>query len=337
MSAAGLARMLGVSPAAVSYALHGRSGVSEDLRARILDAAKKHGVKVPGNGEAETRNAVIGLVLADVSNPFYSEMAVSVTDAARARGLEVFLSHSKDEPEAVSAAVDAMIRLGVQGVLLTAVQAGDGDICRKLRAARIPFVQVSRRMEKVEADFVGLDELLAGAAVVEHLLDHGYTRVAIVAGPGTSTASRARAQGFRAALQMRGIDLPREWNITGGLNETDGARAARYLLDRSVLPEAIVCGTDAIALGVISVLATRGLSVPDDIAITGFDGLTTARTNLVDLTTVVQPRALMATKALAMIADRGSGYSGPPRTAICPHHLYVGKSCGCSPRLENPR
>ncbi|PFG39054.1 LacI family transcriptional regulator [Georgenia soli] len=334
VSAAGLARLLGVSSAAVSYALNGRRGVSDELRRRILDAAVEHGMDIPAAALRPATQPVLGLVLADVGNPYYSEMAISVTDAARERGFEVFLSNSSDAPESVAAAVDAMIHHGVDGVLITALQAGNADVCRPLRAARIPFVQISRRMLSAEADFVGIDDLAAGAEVMDHVLDHGYTKVAVVGGPVSSSASAHRADGFRRALRVRGVDLPRAWNITGGLNEVDGARAARHLLDQPELPEVIVCGTDAIALGVIAVLAGRGLQVPDDIAVTGFDGLTTARTSLVDITTVVQPRPRMAAEAVRLLHERQRTPNAPAQSIVLPHGLYIGKSCGCATRTE---
>jgi len=335
VSAAGLARKLGVSPAAVSYALNGRRGVSDELRRRILDAAAEHGMDVPAQAHHDpAARPVLGLILADVRNPYYSEMAISVTDAARERGFEVFLSHSSDSPESVGASVEAMIHHRVDGVLLTAVEAGNAEICRPLRAARIPFAQISRRMRLVDADFVGIDDEAAGAEVMGHVLDHGYSKVAVVGGPGTSSASAHRADGFRRALRERGLDLPREWNITGGLNEVDGARAGRHLLDQVELPEVVVCGTDAIALGVISVLATRGLRVPDDVAVTGFDGLTTARTSLVDITTIVQPRPRMAAEAVRLLEERHRKPNAPAQTVVLPHDLYIGKSCGCATGTE---
>lgn len=337
MSGAQLARLLGVSPAAVSYALHGRPGVSEELRRRILEAAETHGVLRAVRQPERTGDDVLGLVLADMMNPFYSELAISVTDAARDRGYEVYLSQSHDEQEAVLAAVESMVRHRVDGVLLTALQSGNAELCRALRAARIPFVQISRRMEHVEADFVGIDDRAAGSLIMSHVLEHGYRRVAFVAGPPSSTASRTRAEAALATMREYGVPPRREWFLKGGLNETDGARAARYLLSRPTMPEAIVCGTDAIALGVISVLATRGLSVPEDVAVTGFDGLTSARTHLLDLTTIVQPRARMASEAIDMVINRRKRLNAPTRSVLCPHHLYIGRSCGCSPRTEKTK
>ncbi|MGC3956145.1 MAG: LacI family DNA-binding transcriptional regulator [Propionicimonas sp.] len=333
VSAAALARLLGVSPAAVSYALHGRPGVSDELRRRILTAATEYGVPVPEDGSA-LDSAVLGLILADVLNPFYSELAISVTDAARGQGYEVFLSNSRDEERSVAAAVEAMIQHEVDGVLITAIQSGDAGVFRPLRAARIPFVQISRRSIHADADFVGIDDRAAGREIMEHVVGDGHRRIAIVAGPVSSTASKARADGFRSTLQAHGLPLERHWNLTGGLNEADGARAAHYLLDQRALPQAIVCGTDAIALGVIGVLATKGLMVPEDVAVTGFDGLTTARTHLVDLTTIVQPRTHMAAEAIALVTERRHHAQLAPRAITCPHHLYIGRSCGCRPRKE---
>ena len=333
MSAAALARLLGVSPAAVSYALHGRAGVSDSLRNRILQAATEHGMAVPDDAQA-AHSGVLGLILSDVLNPFYSELAISVTDAAREQGHEVFLSNSRDDGRSVAAAVDAMIRHEVDGVLITAIQSDDAGVFRPLRAARIPFVQISRHSMHADADFVGIDDLAAGRDVMEHVISHGYRRIAIVAGPTTSTASRTRAEGFRSALRAHGLPIERRWNLTGGLNETDGARAARYLLDQRTLPQAIVCGTDALALGLITILAAKGLMVPEDVAVTGFDGLTTARTHLVDLTTIVQPRSHMAAEAIALVTERRAHPQLAPRAITCPHHLYIGRSCGCRPRKE---
>lgn len=330
MTAAQLARLLGVSPAAVSYALHGRPGVSAETRQRILAAAEMHNVPIHAPAAAHSDGGVLGVVLADVSNPFYSEFAISVTDAAREREFEVFLSSTRDELDAVTASVESMIDHQVDGVLLTALQSGDAEICRLLRAARIPLVQISRRMTYADADFVGIDDRAAGEQIALHVLDHGYRDIAVVAGPPSSSASLERAEGIRGALTRGGVALRRAWNITGGLNEADGARAARHLLDLGKLPEAIICGTDAIALGLISVLGIRGVSVPDDIAVTGFDGLTTARTHMLDLTTIVQPRRQMAAVAVDMVAARRSHLSAPSQTVLCPHHLYIGKSCGCS-------
>jgi len=327
-SAAELARVLGVSAASVSYALNGRPGVSADLRKKILESAAAHGIPVAAAACSDVQ-PVVGLVLADVSNPFYSEIAVTVTDAAREHGFEVFVSHTFDQQDAVAGAVSALIRHGVDGVLLTAIHEGTAELFGALRAARIPCVQISRHMRHAKADFVGIDDAVASAELMGHVLDHGYTKVALVTGPQSSSASQSRATAFREVMHRRGILLPREWNITAGLNEADGARAARHLLSLPRLPHAVVCGNDAAALGLITALSIRGVRIPHDIAVTGFDGLTTARANLVDLTTIVQPRREMAVQAMKLLVERRKHWNGPVQSIICPHYIHIGQSCGC--------
>jgi len=322
-----------VSPAAVSYALHGLPGVSDGTRERILRAAADCGLQLlleQGVG----RRPVLGLALADLGNPFYSELAVSVTDAARAEGFEVFMSNTHDDQEAFETSVSAMVEHRVDGVLMTTMDSHNAAVCRTLRVAHIPFVQLSRRMEGIEADFVGIDDFTAGQEMMNHVLAHGYRRVSLVGGLATSSASRSRAAGFRSALFAAGVELPRLWNMTGGLNEADGVRAAEHLLAQPLLPDAIVCGTDAIALGVLTVLSARGIHVPRDVAVTGFDGLTSSRTTLVNLTTVIQPRQSMAAEAIRLVMQQQLVPSAPPQSVQCLHRLYIGRTCGCATETE---
>jgi LacI family transcriptional regulator len=333
LSAAALARSLGVSPAAVSYALHGLPGVSDETRERILKAAAEGGLHVQPQ-ELAAHRPVLGLALADVGNPFYSELAISVTDAARAEGFEVFISSTNDQQAAFEASVSTMVEHRVDGALLTAMDSRNASVCRTLNAARIPFVQLSRRMEGVKADFVGIDDFAAGKAITNHMLGHGYRRLALVTGLTTSSASNRRAAGFRAALDEAGVELSRPWNVRGGLNESDGVRAAEHLLGQPELPQAIVCGTDAIALGVLSVFNQRGMSVPGDVAVSGFDGLTSSRTSLVGLTTVIQPRHSMAAEAVRLLVRRMKTPSAPPQSVECLYQLFIGRTCGCATEIE---
>lgn len=334
-SAASLARRLGVSPAAVSYALNGRPGVSEGLRRRILDEARATGVPVPSGALSPASAPVFGLILADVSNPFYSELATSVTDVARTEGSEVFLISVRDCQESAEAAITALVRHGADGVIITSLDAGNAAICRPLRSAGIPFVLVSRRLANVEADFVGIDDFAAGRDLMGHVITDGRQRIAIIAGRRSSTASRQRLAGFLHEMRSRGVKPRREWIVSGGLNEDNGVRAAEYLISLGELPEAIVCGTDAIAFGVIASLARHGVRVPEDIAVTGFDGLSMARGPLLDLTTVIQPRQQMAVAAMRLLALRRGGNGGPPQSILCAHQLHVGTSCGCSQKGRN--
>ncbi|MDR0416748.1 MAG: substrate-binding domain-containing protein, partial [Propionibacteriaceae bacterium] len=111
--------------------------------------------------------------------------------------------------------------------------------------------------------------------------------------------------------------------------------AARHLLSRGRLPEAVVCGTDAMALGLMDVFFAAGVKVPDQVAVAGFDGLVSARSSMLRLTTVIQPRRLMAEKAVGILAAALAGRAGEPVTVLCPHALHTGATCGCRPSKGN--
>lgn len=327
-SAAQLARRMGISPAAVSYALNGRPGVSEPLRQEILNEARAAGVFVPVD-ERESRELVIALVLADIGNPFYSELAVSMTDAAKEMGIEVVLNTTQDRPGDDNSFIRMVIARGIQGVALTTARKNDAEVFRDLRMAHVPFVQISRRAAKAEADYIGIDYERAGYEIASHVLSHGYRSIALVVGPQNSTASCERDKGFQAAIRQAGVVLREEFYIRAGLGQMDGQKAAKYLLSLDRLPQAVICGTDALAIGLIGQFQECGVRVPDDVAVTGFDGLSLAGASLFGLTTVVQPRRLMAVRSLELLQKKIARSSQPIQKVLLPYHLCIRASCGC--------
>jgi LacI family transcriptional regulator len=331
VSAADVARAAGVSAAAVSYVMNGRPGVSADTRTRVLEVAERLG-HVPTEriaGLRQQRTRVIGLVLTDIANPFYTEIGAGVIDAARARGYEVFLAHTQEDRDTLQAVVDAMVARQVDGIVLTVLHPEDGEVVRSLRSAYVPFVQLSRRIERIGADFVGIDDSAAAAEVMEHVLGHGYQDVATISGPRNSSASAAREEAFVRTAAAYGVQATGVRRISTYLSEAGGQRAVQMMLSRDVLPRALVCGSDVIALGAMAALRAHGLRVPEDVAVTGFDGLFPAVSPLVGLTTVWQPRREMAEHALELLLRRVDGTGGSPQAVLQGHELRIGTSCGC--------
>ncbi|WP_022868207.1 LacI family DNA-binding transcriptional regulator [Schaalia vaccimaxillae] len=328
--AARIAAEFGVSRATVSYALNGKPGVSDQLREQILAAARRY--ELPMLGGINTTDAVLlGMILADVGNRFYSELAVSASDAARRSNAEVILSHTDDEESAIQSAVKTMLGHGVSGLILTVARANDASLMPLLRSAGVSCVQVSRKSQYFNGAFVGVDDYSAGYEVMEHILDHGYRDICIAVGPHTSSSSAQRARGMKDAAANRGVQIRTDRFLRTRLSAEGGHAAARYLLEHGDLPEAVVCGADAIALGLISSLAEAGIGCPDDIAVTGYDGLVSSASRLVGLTTIAQPRGEMACKAIDLLLN-----PDPTRKTnediICAHSLMIGRTCGCTGR-----
>lgn len=324
---ADLARELGVSRATVSYAINGKPGVSPVLRRKILEAAKKAGL-VDDPSES-TPIGSIGLILADLGNPFYADIARVATNAAREQSVELILSHSEDEPASIAKAAENMSRIGVKGIILTTLNIGEGGLIRDLRKKHTPIVLLSRRVPQlVDIPFDGIDDFYAGFELMHHVIKHGYTDIAIATGGFASYATSQRIRGFLAAANQAGVHIPKTRVMSTRLNRLGGDIAAEHLLDHGKLPQVVVCGADAIATGLINRLALAGVSVPDDIAIVGFDGVPGTESPFLDLTTIVQPTEEMSRGSIRKILTLAAGGKIENPITIHKHKLHIGSSCG---------
>jgi LacI family transcriptional regulator len=271
----------------------------------------------------------MGLVLAAVGNPFYAEVAAGI-DAARMLGYEVFLAHTQESGDVLSSIVNAMIARRVDGILLTVLYPDDGEVVRRLRGAGVAFVQLSRRIPDLLADFVGVDDRAAAQDIMRHVVDvDGHTDVAVITGPRNSSASATRAESFVATVRDLGLELPPRRPFNADLTAEGGHRVAGRMLSDDDIPRAIVCGSDAIASGAIGAPGTQGIRVPQDVAVTGIDGIYPDASMLAELTTVSLPRRQMATRAIEQLIRRidGGGRAGPgphpPASASDRHELRV--------------
>ncbi|WP_443045182.1 substrate-binding domain-containing protein [Streptomyces sp. NBC_00145] len=188
---------------------------------------------------------------------------------------------------------------------------------RRLRGAGVPFIQFSRRIPDLRADFVGVDDFAVASDILRHVVeDHGNTDVAVITGPPNSSASSTRAVSFVRTAQAIGLTLPPYRRFNAYLAAEGGHTVVQRLMARNDLPRAIVCGSDAIASGVIGALRSQGLRVPEDVAVTGVDGVFPAASMLAELTTISVPRRRIAELSVEQLIKRVDGVrQAPPRTA----------------------
>lgn len=325
-----IARIVGVSSATVSYAFNGHEGVSEELRDKILAVAKDLGFRPnrAAQGLRLGRMNMIGLLLADIGNPFYAELASGVLgDAARA-GSQVFLAQVGLAGTMQAEAARTLVDHGADGLIFTSVVDDDIEILRELQAERVPFVFANRRIDGVDVDWVHIDDFSASAEACAHLVAGGRRRIAMLGGPENSSAALARSAGTREALRQAGLTLLAEDALHGDLSRESGRERAARVLDADPAPDAIVCGNDMIALGVIDVCLTRAVRIPADLAIVGFDDMSFASAGPLQLTTVSVPRAAMGAQASTMLLERIGGYDGPARDVRLPYKLQVRATTG---------
>ena len=318
---ADVARRAGVSIATVSYVVNERGGVGETTRDHVLEVARELGFR-PNRVASALRTGdsrVFGLVLADIANPFYPEIAGGVIAAAATAGYEVFLSRGQLDGDAPGDEVRALCDHQCAALVFTSLKVADGPLIADVVPASVPIVQTVRRAPGLAADFVGIDDRGGAREAAQHIVDLGHRDIAVLSGPSFSSASLERTAGFGDVLDSAGLAPPPERMIECRLTVDSGYRAMLELLDAGGAPHAILCGNDLIALGAIDALVDRGLSVPKDVSVVGYDDIWFASSRLVELTTVRQPRESMGQAAVTLALKRLAEGAGEPQDVILPH------------------
>ena len=340
-----VARYAGVSTATVSRVLAGHERVLPVTRDKVLNAVTELGYVPSGAARdlAARRTGVLGLCFPDLDQDegdgdgdgdaayWYDEVIRGMERAARRRGYAVLIaaSHHRDDSGlvlSIAGRCDGLVVLA-RTVPLAMIEHV---------ATRIPVVllatgegpAVDRGRPGRAIDNLAVANETGAYQVTSHLAEvHGYRDVCFIAGPRDSPDSARRLDGFRRAT----AGLDRAVVHQGDFTTAGGRRAAERIIATGRVPRAVVCANDQMAVGVMAALQQSGLSVPGDVAVTGFDGIQLGRHLRPSLTTVVQPMAALGDTAVAMLSDRIGGAELPPRTVELPVRLELRGSCGCPP------
>lgn len=316
-----IARLAGVSAATVSKVINGRPGVSAATRHRIEHILEREHYARP---LVSTRTSqTIELVLTEVMPNGTTALITETTRYAGTLSLGVTVTQtgrSARSPECFRAILDR----NPMGVILLLSNVTESEMTL-LRSREIPFVIVDP-VGEVPQDIlgVGIDNWTSGLIATEHLIGLGHTRIGIITGPARSQSSQARHGGYLAALQRAGIQPIPELTVHGDYLPEKGYEAACFLLDlpSDRRPTAIFACNDLTAVNVYRAARQRGLSVPDDLSVVGFDNVYPAQYLYPSLTTVHQPFDLIARKAIDLILDTRAG-SEVEHYTILPTRLVV--------------
>ncbi|HEX2716540.1 MAG TPA: LacI family DNA-binding transcriptional regulator [Gemmatimonadaceae bacterium] len=299
-----------VSTATVSAVVNGAPWVSEDTRVRVQRAVDDMGYRPNqfARGLKTQRGYAVGVIVSDLTNPFFTEVVRSLGHALREDGWALFLCDSDHRFDLG----DINLRRLVDGHVVGLVIIGDSVREETLqsymgRKRHIPIVVIERQYDMDGVNSLLVDSERAGHAVTEHLLRQGYRRIAMIGGPqqgaGSATYGRARRyRGYRRALESAGIALDDGLVAEGNFRYSGGQDAMRRLLAAGRVPEAVFAANDMMAFGAMAAIRDAGLRVPDDIAIVGFDDVPAAALSSPALTTVAMPKTELGNAAAAVLA-----------------------------------
>lgn len=326
-----VAALAGVSVGTVSNVLNGSPRVSPESTAKVRAAITELGY-VRNDAARQLRagrSTTVGLVVLDVRNPFFTDVARGAEDEAAKYGLSVILGNSSEDAVRESGYLDLFEEQRVHGVLISPY----GDIearLRQLRERGTPVVLVDRESRDADVSSVSVDDVAGGRLAVDHLLATGRRRLVFAGGPLEIRQVSDRLVGARAAVaDVPGATL--EVLETGALTVIEGRALGERLLARSERPDGIFAANDLVAVGLLQALVMSGeLRVPDDVALIGFDDIDFASAAVVPLSSIRQPRHEIGATALRILREEAAEPDLPPRRIVFQPELVVRASTAVS-------
>ncbi len=305
---ADVAARAGVSPMTVSRVVNERPGVGDATRARVRDAVAALGYRpnVVARSLKRSRSHTLGLLVPDVTNPYFPDLVRGAEDVAFEAGYTLLLHNVIEDAEREAAALALFEERRVDGVIAASPRLPEDRLHAHL-ARHGAAVVVNRRAPAALAGSVRVDHEAGAEAALHHLVRGGARTLGLLAGPATSHAGRERRHGVARALDATGATLPDTRIVEGPPTIPGGEAAARDLLTRHPDVDGLVCFNDLVAAGALRAAAALGRRVPDDIAVVGYDDIAFAAMFTPALTTLRVPTYAMGGHAMRMLLDRMDG------------------------------
>lgn len=319
-----IAQEVGVSPSTVSRALSDSPLISAATKERVRAVAERLGYEPNELARALVKGAsgAVGLIVPDITNPFFADIARGVGEAARAAGYGVLLCNTSEKPDRELDYIRLLRRKRVDGLLITSATLDDPHL-KILARAPIPYILVSRLSRNSDAPYVIGDDHAGARLAVEHLISLGHTRIGFIGGPVEVQSSRDRMGMFRKVMREHGIAARAEWIRHADFTQRAGKEVGQRMLSLAERPTAIFAANDVIALGVLEAADSLGISVPDELSLIGYDDISYAALPRIQLTTIAQPAFEMGKIATDWLISVISGEDLPPIHRVLKPHLIV--------------
>ncbi|UOY90347.1 catabolite control protein A [Bacillus glycinifermentans] len=286
-----VAREANVSMATVSRVVNGNPNVKPTTRKKVLEAIERLGYRpnAVARGLASKKTTTVGVIIPDISSIFYAELARGIEDIATMYKYNIILSNSDQNMDKELHLLNTMLGKQVDGIVFMSGNVTDEHV-EEFKRSPVPIVLAASVEEKGETASVAIDyeQALYDAAVM--LIENGHKRLAFVSGPMQEPINKAKKlQGFKRALQDKGLEFKEEYVVEGDYTYDSGMEALDALMKLDEKPTAVISATDEMALGIIHSAQDKGLSIPEDLEVVGFDNTRLSLMVRPQLTTVVQP------------------------------------------------
>ena len=270
------------------------------------------------------RTRTIALILSDIANPFYTTIGRGVEDIAQKHNYTLILGNTDESLAKERRYIDIMISRCVDGVIISS-SSGNEHHLELLSKRSIPIVLIDRTVKGFDADAVTGDTFTGGQLLTRHMIEQGYTKIALIGGWSGVSSLDERLAGYRKAMQIAGLEPSVH---PGRTDRQSGEEITMRLFAENMMPEAIIAANNYVAVGAMVALRHLGLRVPSDIALATFDDIESAALIHPFLTVVAQPAYQMGSRAMEMLLERINGYAGPTRKEVLPTEMIIRTSSG---------
>lgn len=301
-----VARLAGVSTSTVSHVINQNRYVSESITLRVKNAIEElnYAPSALARSLKMNRTNTIGMLLTTSNNPFYAEVVRGVERSCYERGYSLILCNTEGDLQRMNHSLETLLQKRVDGLLIMCTEVQDPSKDVFTRYPSVPTVMMDWSPFDSVGDVIQDNSFLGGEIATRYLIDSGFTRIACIAGPQDKSPARARYQGFIQAMEQAKIEVNEDYIIFSDFEFAGGFESMNKLLELSTPPQAIFAGNDAMAVGAYQAIFQKGIKVPDDISIIGYDDIDLSPYMIPPLTTIHQPKDKLGKQAVDQLIYR---------------------------------
>jgi LacI family transcriptional regulator len=326
-----VARRANVSIATVSRVINNKSdGVSDETRKEVLKVASDLGYypNRVARGLVTNKTNILGLILPDITNPFFPSIVRGVEDTANKYGYNIILCNTDNSSEKEKTYIKILKENKVDGIICTSVAGSNDDSFKLSPNDKIPFVWLDRNLRETKAPMVYTDGVYGMCQIVDYIIKQGHKKIAYISGPKLNFSAEQRFKGYLKAINEAEIDVNNDLIKEGNYQIQDGNKCMMDIIESGEEFTAVVCANDLMAIGAIEALKSRGIRIPYDVSVTGYDDITISSITYPKLTTVAQPIYEMGCLAVDLLIKLIGGETIEKKEVVLKPELVIRESVG---------
>jgi len=319
-----IARISGYSKSTVSRALRGDMSVKSKTREKIEKTAKRLGYtpNIIARSLRSRKTCTIGVVIADICNPFFPNVVRGIEDAAREKGYHIILCNTDEEYEKEKEAIETLVQKRVDGLLIAPAQKRFDDLL-ELKRKDIPFVLIGRHFDPIQMDYVVSDDVRGAFIATDYLIKKGHKRILFINGPSYISSAKERMMGYKKAFSENELKFDEKLIKEGALKMEDGYRITKEMLASKLDFTAIFAYSDLVAFGIIKALKEKKYKIPNDVAVVGYDNINLGFSAELPLTTVHIPKYELGTEGMKLLVTKINTQMDEPQKVVLKTKLII--------------